>query len=135
MATVYGFDHKFPTMKATPHDFTSFLEKARCFYQERDRHTSIDSEVAKAITLEFYKLGATCLKFEDIPDCQLGVSGPNLYSGNIINFIFEKGCVYGVKLTNLSSRDLYPTLFYLDNSDFSISITSFEISELINPLM
>jgi hypothetical protein len=120
-ATVYGFDHKFPTMRATPHDFTSFLEKAGRFYRERDRHTSVDSEVAKIVTLEFYKLGATRSKFEDIPECQLGASGPNLYSADIIDFIVEEGCAYGVKLTNFSSLDLYPTLLYLDNCDLSIS--------------
>ena len=93
-----------------------------CFYRERDRHTSINSEVAKIITLEFYKLGSTPLKFEDIPKCQLGASGQNLYSSNIIDFIVEEGCVYGIKLTNLSFYyNFYPTLFYLDNSDLSIS--------------
>jgi hypothetical protein len=120
-ATVYGFDHKFPTMKATPHDFTSFLQKAGSFYRERDRHTSVDSEVAKIVTLEFYKLGATRSKFEDIPESQLGASGPNLYSADIIDFIVEEGCAYGVKLKNFSSLDLYPTLLYLDNRDLSIS--------------
>jgi DNA-dependent RNA polymerase auxiliary subunit epsilon len=117
-ATVYGFDHKFQT---TQHNLTSFLEKAACFYRERNLHTSIDSEVAKNVTLGFYRLGPTRSKFEDIPECQLGASGPNLYSGDTIDVIIEEGCFYGVKLTNLSSDDLYPTLFYLDNSDFSIS--------------
>ena len=119
-ATIYGFDHQFPTMQITGHNLTSFLEKAGCFYRERDRHTGIDSEVAKIVTLEFYKLGATHSKFEDIPDPQLEESGLNLYSADIIDFIVEEGCVYGVKLTNLSSRDLYPTLFYLDSNDLSI---------------
>ena len=119
-ATVYHLDHKFPTMQV-PHDFTSFLEKAMSFYWECDRHTIIDSEVAKIVTLEFYKLGATRSNFKDIPECQLGASGPNLYSANIIDFIIEEDCVYGVKLTNLSSHDLYPTLFYLDNGNLSIS--------------
>jgi len=118
--TVYGFDHKFPT---TRQNLTPFLEKAGCFYRERDRHTSIDSEVAKNVTLEFYKLGPTRSKFQDIPGCQLGASGLNLYSGDTINFIviIEEGSVYGVKLTNLSCRDLYPTLFYSNNSNLSIS--------------
>jgi hypothetical protein len=120
-ATAYGFDHKFPIMKAIPHDIASFLEKAASFYRERDRHTAIDSEVAKIVTLEFYKLGANPSTFQDIPECQLGASGPNLYSADTINFIVEEGSVYGVKLTNLSCRDLYPTLFYLDNGDFFIS--------------
>ena len=120
-ATAYGFDHKFPIIKAIPHDIASFFEKAMSFYRERDRHTAIDSEVAKVVTLEFYKLGANPSKFQDIPECQLGASGPNLYSGDTIDFIVEEGSVYGVKLTNLSCRDLYPTLFYLDNSDLSIS--------------
>jgi len=120
-AMIYGFDHKFPIMKAIPHDIASFFEKAVSFYRERDRHTAIDSEVAKIVTLEFYKLSANPSKFQDIPEYQLGASGPNLYSADTINFIVEAGSVYGVKLTNLSSRDLYPTLFYLDNSDLSIS--------------
>ena len=120
-ATVYRLDHKFPTMQTTPYDITSFLQKAGSFYRELDRHTSIDSEVAKNVTLEFYKLGATRSKFDDIPECQLGASGPNLYSAGTIDFIVEEGSFYGVKLTNFSCRDLYPTLFYLDNSDLSIS--------------
>ena len=117
-ATIYDFDHKFLT---TRDNLTSFLEKAGCFYRERDCHTSIDSEVAKNVTLEFYKLGPTPSKFKDILDCQWGASDPNLYSADIIDIIVEEGCVYGVKLTNLNSYDLYPTLLYLDNSDFSIS--------------
>ena len=108
-------------MQATPHNFSSFLEKAGNFYRERDRHTTNDSEVAKIITLEFYKLGPTRSKFEDIPECQLGASGPNLYSADTIDFTIEEGSVYGIKLTNFSSHDLHPTLFYLDNSDLSIS--------------
>jgi hypothetical protein len=119
-ATNYGFDRQIPTMQITGHNLTSFLEKAECFYRERDRHTSIDSEVAKIVILEFYKLGTTHSKFEDIPDSQLSESGLNLYSADTIDFIVEEGCAYGVKLTNLSSRDLYPTLFYLDSNDFSI---------------
>jgi len=119
-ATVYGFDHKFPTLQ-TRQNLAFFLEKAGCFYRERDRHTSIDSEVAKMVTLDFFKLGARRSKFEDIPECQLGESGPNLYSADTIDFVVEEGCVYGVKLTNSSSHDLYPTLLYLDNSDLSIS--------------
>jgi len=119
-ATVYGFNHKFPTMLTRP-NLISFLEKAACFYRERDRHTSIDSEVANMVTLDFYKLGASLSTFEDISECQFGESGPNLHSAGTIDFIVDEGCVYGVKLTNLSPRDLYPTLFYLDNSDLSIS--------------
>jgi hypothetical protein len=90
-ATIYGFDHQFPTMQNTQHNLTFFLEKAGCFYQELDLHTSIDSEVAKIITLEFYKLEATHSKFEDIPDSQLGESGPNLYSADTIDFTVEEG--------------------------------------------
>jgi hypothetical protein len=119
-ATIHGFDHQFPTMQVTRHNLTSFLKKAKSFYRERDRHTGLDPEVVTIVTLEFYKLGATHSKFEDIPDPQLGESGPNLYSADTIDFTVEEGCVYGVKLTNLSSRDLYPTLFYLGSNDLSI---------------
>jgi hypothetical protein len=48
----YGFDHKFSTMKVTPYNLTSFLEKARFYCQwESDLNTSVDSEVAKTVTL------------------------------------------------------------------------------------
>ena len=133
-ATVYGFDHKFPTIKATPHNLTSFLEKAETFYRQRDLHTNIDSEVAKIVTFNFYKLGATYSKFEDILECQLGASGANLYDGNVVDFVVEEGCYYGVKLTNSSSYDLHPTLLYFDTNDLTISNASisFEIPELIS---
>jgi len=119
-ATIYGFDHKFPTMQ-TWQNLAFFLEKAGRFYRERDHHTSIDAEVVKMVTLDFFKLGACRSKFEDISERQLGESGPNLYSADTIDFVVEEGSVYGVRLTNLSSHDLYPTLSYLDNSDLSIS--------------
>ncbi|KIM46826.1 hypothetical protein M413DRAFT_23171 [Hebeloma cylindrosporum] len=117
-AVAYGFDHEFPTMKAT--SLISFLEKGGCFYRERDRGTRSDSEVAKIVALDFYKLGATHSKFEDICEAQFGESGPNLHSADTIDFRVEEGCVYGVKLTNMGPHDLYPTLLYLDSSDLSI---------------
>ena len=47
--------------------------------------------------------------------------GPNLYQDDIFDLVVEEGDVpYGIKLTNKSSVDLYPNLFYFDNSDLSI---------------
>ena len=71
-------------MKAIP-------QNAERFYRERDRHTTIDSEVAKIVSLELYKLGPGPNPFK-ISECQLGASGPNLYSADIIDFIVEGGC-------------------------------------------
>ena len=46
--------------------------------------------------------------------------GPNLNRGNMID-LQAQGKMYGVKITNNSDMALYPSLFFFDNSDLSIS--------------
>ncbi|KIM41797.1 hypothetical protein M413DRAFT_27370 [Hebeloma cylindrosporum] len=114
-ATACGFEHK---ISITRPNLTAFLEKAECFYRERDHQADIDLGVVNFVTLEFYKLGATHSRFRNIPECHLGALGPNLYSADrkTIEFIVEEGCHYGVKLTNSCPRDLYPSVLYFDNN-------------------
>jgi hypothetical protein len=47
--------------------------------------------------------------------------GPNLNSENIIDLQVQSDKMYGIKITNNSDMALYPSLFFFDNSDLSIS--------------
>ena len=47
--------------------------------------------------------------------------GPNLNRENIIDLQVQKDKMYGMKITNNSDMALYPSLFFFDNSDLSIS--------------
>ncbi|KIM78106.1 hypothetical protein PILCRDRAFT_603652 [Piloderma croceum F 1598] len=47
--------------------------------------------------------------------------GPNLYFDDIVDLVVEESTQYGVKITNNTPWDLFPTVFFL-NSDFEISV-------------
>ena len=47
--------------------------------------------------------------------------GPNLNRENIIDLQVQSDKMYGLKITNNSDMALYPSLFFFDNSDLSIS--------------
>ena len=47
--------------------------------------------------------------------------GPNLNREHIIDLQVQNDKMYGVKITNNSDMALYPSLFFFDNSDLSIS--------------
>jgi hypothetical protein len=46
--------------------------------------------------------------------------GPNLIKDGVVDFVDENN-LYGVKITNHGDAPLYASVFYFDNSDFSIS--------------
>ena len=113
-ATRHG-RYQLPTMEFTWDKFGSFLYKAQSFYRELDR-SSVDIYVTKDIGVEFYRLQEMPSFFED-NEPELWPSSSNLLQAGMIHLVVEEGCSYGVKLTNNGPYDLYPSLFYFDNSD------------------
>jgi hypothetical protein len=47
--------------------------------------------------------------------------GDDLNVAGVVDLVIEPDQMYGIKLVNNSGLDLYPSLFYFDNSDLSIS--------------
>jgi hypothetical protein len=47
--------------------------------------------------------------------------GDDLNVAGVVDFVVEPDKMYGIKLVNDSGLDLYPSLFYFDNSNLSIS--------------
>ena len=61
---------------------------------------------------------------EEYDDCLQPVIqpiGPNLNHENLIDLQIQNSKMYGIKITNNSDIPLYPSLFFFDNSDLSIS--------------
>jgi hypothetical protein len=115
-ATQHGY-YQLPTTEITWDKLGSFLRKAQSFYRELDR-SSVDIDVMKDIGMEFYQLQEASSFFED-NEPELSPSGPDLIHEGMIYFVVQERCSYGVKLTNSGPYDLYPSLFYFDNSDFT----------------
>jgi len=115
-ATQHG-RYQLPTMEVTWDKFGSFLKKTQSFYRELDR-SSVDIDVIKDIGVEFYRLQGMPSFFED-NEPELWPSSSNLLQAGMIHLVVEEGCSYGVKLTNNGPYDLYPSLFYFDNSDLT----------------
>jgi hypothetical protein len=46
--------------------------------------------------------------------------GENLIKNGIVDIVIQEDAIYGIKLTNKGNKPLYPSLFYFDNSNFSI---------------
>jgi hypothetical protein len=46
--------------------------------------------------------------------------GENLNAGGIVDIVVNPDDIYGIKLVNNSALNLYPSLFFFDNSDLSI---------------
>lgn len=47
--------------------------------------------------------------------------GPNLIEEGVIDIVVDEDDMYGMKIINTSSRPLYVSVFYFDNSDLSIT--------------
>ncbi|PPQ85019.1 hypothetical protein CVT25_010408 [Psilocybe cyanescens] len=122
-ATKYGFSKSF---KAVPtdndHKLAWVLNGIAHYYRELDRRNP-QTELDNYVTLEFYKLkDPEDTSEDDLKDRWIFFEPvqPNFCNNNIIDFVIEEECPYGFKLTNNSSRDLYPYVFIFDNNDLSI---------------
>jgi len=97
----------------------SFFNHAAHFF----RHLSMDptaGHVPNRITFEFMQVDATD-DFDDDGYPLMGPTGPNLIKSDIIDVVVDKNRRYGMRVTNNTSRDLYPYAFLFSNSTLKIS--------------
>jgi len=72
------------------------------------------------VQLEFKKLEER-EEFDDDFNPILEPVGKNLNVAGVVDIVINPDDVYGIKIVNKSALDLYPSLFFFDNSDLSIS--------------
>jgi len=103
-----NFDGIYPVVCASAH------------YSWLLRHTSKKPTVRNRVRIEF-----TQVKLLDEVDDDFNrviqPDGPNLNRDGVVDLIVNDKTMYGVKIVNDTDLALYPSLFFFDNSDLSIT--------------
>lgn len=108
--TQYGITQLFYDTAPVVEEIAPVIKSAEHYFFALN-HSINNPVIINDIQLEIYKLQRPFM----LP------TGPNLYQDDVFDLVVEEGDVpYGMKLTNNGSFDLYPNLFYFDNSDLSI---------------
>ncbi|KAF9472030.1 hypothetical protein BDN70DRAFT_844906 [Pholiota conissans] len=115
--TQYGLTRLFESAELAVEDLIPILKAAAHYYWKINR-TNVDPDISTKVQVEFYRLED--LTEDDFGESEFTPSGTNLYHDNIVEFVVEEDCPYGLNLINNSPYDLYPYMFYFDNSDLSI---------------
>ncbi|KAF8970570.1 caspase domain-containing protein [Flammula alnicola] len=101
-------------------DLARILKGLSHYYWHLYRNPEPDSKFdGQCVSVAFYKLKKAEARLvpEDEQD--------NLNINNVVHVdVGDEEVLYGLKLINESSRDLFPVLFYFDNTDFSITLNS-----------
>jgi hypothetical protein len=84
--------------------------RAAAHYRWHLRRTNKTSIFQNKVRIEFKRL----TQYRE-PD------GPDLNADGVIDLVVDENAIYGLRIINDTTRPLYPSLFYFDNSDFSIS--------------
>lgn len=105
-------------------------------YQKPQRRDTVANISTKVVQVEFTELKVMATDKEQATEFRPSsgnmvmdgwMDGCQVYDGNMIKLKVDgehDSKMYGIKIKNVSGSDLYPTLFYFDNSDFSIRKSS-----------
>lgn len=99
---------------------SSVIHAAAHFYFHLRRKSKTQALQGK-IDVIFTELVESSEEYDDSLQPIIQPIGPNLNRENIIDFQIHDNKMYGIKITNNSDMALYPSLFFFDNSDLSIS--------------
>ena len=117
--TRHGLQRLFHRVNATVEDMVPFLKAASHYFWELNRTTN-NPTVTNGVRLEIFKLTESQFEFDGFGRPEMAPTGPNLFDGTTFDFVVEEDVPYGIRLTNDTPYDLFPNLFYFDNSDLSI---------------
>jgi len=102
------YDDVFPVINASAH----YYWHLRRNNSDRVLQNRIDVVFTKVKELETY---------DDDFNPIIEPVGDNLNVEGVVNLVVDPDDMYGIKIVNRSSLDLYPSLFFFDNSDLSIA--------------
>ena len=109
-------------LKAKADDMIPVLQGAAHYYYHLNRSNLAMEKIEHLIKVEVFKL-----KFElDTFRLLRRPCGKNLLKDGIITLSLHDGVndVFGIRIINTSGSDLYPSIFYFNNSELSISGSS-----------
>ena len=119
--TQHGLTQLYADVIPTPEELAPVLKSAAYFYWKLNR-TNNNFEINNNVQVELHRLLPPKIQtLKDISESLVPI-GPNLYKDGIMNVVADTNLniPYGFKLTNNTSYDLYPYLFYFDLSDLSV---------------
>lgn len=102
------------------HAISNVINAAAHFYFYLRRKSNMQALHGK-IDVIFTEVVQSNEEYDDYLQPVIQPIGPNLNRENIIDLQVQSDKMYGLKITNNSDMALYPSLFFFDNSDLSIS--------------
>ncbi|KAF8150569.1 caspase domain-containing protein [Crassisporium funariophilum] len=106
-------------------DVLRVLRAAAHYYYHLNR-SQLNKYLQKKVEVQFTQLEISETEFDEFGR-QLNVPiGPNLLVEDMISLEVDEDNIYGIKIINNTAWDLYPNVFYFDNSDMSITSYSFQ---------
>ena len=99
---------------------SSVIHAAAHFYFHLRRKSKMQALHGK-IDVVFTELVELQEEYDDSLQPVIQPIGPNLNRENIVDLQIQNTKMYGMKIINNSDLPLYPSLFFFDNSDLSIS--------------
>ena len=116
----YGLSRIPYTIEPDPDDIRPVLRAAAHYYWHLNR-TQPNNQIQNNVKVEFYKLKESDTDFDEAGSPERYPVGDNLCRQDVIEFSVEDEAMYGIKIVNTTPWDLYPNVFYFDNSELSIS--------------
>ncbi|KIM25682.1 hypothetical protein M408DRAFT_331034 [Serendipita vermifera MAFF 305830] len=123
LVTKYGFKRIPFQLNPVVDDIRRVLRAAGHFNWHL-RRTGESQFLQKHVKFEFTKLKDSDDGDEDDEDEDgngCAPDGPNLIEEGVIDIVVNDDDIYGMKISNTSSKPLYVSVFYFDNSDLSIT--------------
>ena len=99
---------------------SNFIHAAAHFYFFLRRKSKTHALHGK-IDIVFTEVVQSDEEYDDYLQPLIQPIGPNLNREHIVDLQVQNDKMYGIKITNNSDVALYPSLFFFDNSDLSIS--------------
>jgi hypothetical protein len=127
LVTVHGLNRLPYSVKPNVNDLYHII-RAAAHYHWHLRRTSSERILQKKVTIEFFQIRYVEGQYTDDLEPIIVRDGENLVRDNVVELIADEDVMYGVKILNHTTLDLYPSLFLFDNSDLSISKCIFVIS-------
>jgi hypothetical protein len=115
-----GLCRLYGTSPLTLQDLGPVVRKAAHYFWHL-RRTGNAKRLQDVVDIELRRLEEVDEEYDDMFNPVRRPYGPNLIKDGVIDIVIETEAIYGIKIINKSKVPLYPSLFYFDNSDLSIS--------------
>jgi hypothetical protein len=123
LVTMYGITRMPFKVNPTAADINNVLRYAAHYYWHL-RRTSSNKNLINAVDVELTALRELEGEYDDDLSPIRAPYGPNLNIDGVVNIVVDRTAMYGIKLINKTNRPLYPSLFFFDSGDLSISESS-----------